>query len=166
MKKSFLTAIAILSTVAYADLTPDCSLTNAMSWVGVNINFSNVSNLPQRVSATPGDALLGLFRSYVSNDATDHFFHLSPATRNDFYGTSDMNCLSESMKNKYTQTTSDTNLLIRSMTATTNGPNRIVVCVDLVETLCSEVFDNDISYFDIIYTNGEWKIDNIRGISE
>ncbi len=141
------------------------SMTNVMAWVGVNINASNVSNLPYRMSTTPGDTVLGILRSFITNDCSDYLFHLTPSTRVQFSGTDNVNDIPMSYKTRYESISPDTNLCIMTCSIIQTNLHQVILSMRLHE--CS-IFDetDDVTFFKVLYTNGSWRIHGLYSTQE
>ena len=158
MKMLAIVLISVLTISAQAEQTPlSYSMTNVMSWVGVNINASNVSNLPHRVSSTPGDAFLGFLRTFITGDLDAYLFHMSPLRRNRHIGTDNLALIPQNYRTRYSMLNFNTNLCIKSFSSSFTATNVVSINCLLEETSVDESEEASFEYV-IVFTNGEWKI--------
>lgn len=152
------TATMVLVSGLLADLPDNYLMTNVTAWVGVNINASNVSNLPHRVSSTPGDAFLGFLRTFITGDLDAYVFHMSPLRRINQIGTDNLAAIPIGYRNRYSSYLLDTNLCIKSFSATSTAASRIKVAY-MLEEICAGEREESEYDDELVFTNGEWKIE-------
>ena len=158
MKKNLMLAAMVFAMAGTADLPTSYSTTNVMDWIGVDINFSNVSNLPHQVSSTPGDAFLGFLRTFITGDIDAYAFHLSPLRRIQQIGTENLAAIPVGYRNRYLSYSFDTNICIKTFCVTKTNIVSLKVTYVLEEVLEGERMESEYSE-ELVFTNGEWKIE-------
>ncbi len=160
MKKVVVVVAFSFALVVHAELPTTYSVSNVLAWFGVPIDATNASNLPQRVSATPGDVFLGYMRSFVLNSCNDNYFHMSHNMRMVITGSDDINSIPLAYLNSFSSTPHDTNVLIKSIANIVTNLNTLSFSVSVKEVNAFDVFDGDFPC-SFLYTNSEWKLNGI-----
>ncbi len=160
MKNAVVVIMFFFASAVHAEMPPTYSISNVLAWVGVTIDATSASNLPQRVSATPGDVFLGYMRSFVLNNCGDNYFHMSHNMRMMITGSDDMNSIPLAYLNSFSSTAHDTNVLIKSISNIVTNYNTLVFSVSVKEVNAFDIFDGDFPC-SFIYTNSEWKLNGI-----
>ena len=163
MKKESLFIIVIATMLAIrllADLPLNYSMTNILAWVDVDINVSNVSNMPYRAATTPGDTFLGMIRAFFCKDCETSLFHSSTKLRRILVGTDDITQIPESYRSMFANSANCTNMVIQyALPIWTNA------CELRVKTILQEATpedgENATMFLSLLYTNQLWKVDGI-----
>ena len=160
MKNAVVAIVFSFALAVHAEMPTTYSISNVLVWVGVTIDATNASNLPQRVSTTPGEVFLGYMRSFVLNNCSDNYFHMSHHMRMMITGGDDINSIPLAYLNSFSSTAHDTNVLIKSISNIVTNLNTLSFPVSVKEISAFDVFDGDFPC-SFIYTNSEWKINGI-----
>ncbi len=162
MKRPLFIAVITVTLIRsiLADLPSNYSMTNAFAWVNVNINISNVSNMPYRVANTPGDAFLGMFRAFFCKDCETCIFHSSPQLRRILVGTEDISQIPESYRSMFANSANCTNMVIKHASPIWTNACELRVKSIIQETTPDEV-ETATMFLSLLYTNQLWKVDGI-----
>ena len=150
---------------AYAESPENYSITNLMAWVGVDIDTSNATNLPRRASSSPGDAVLGILRSFITNDCEDGFYHMSPARRRRIAGAENWESVPQSYLNEYANAPCDTNLCILSVSNLETNGVEFALVLRLREMTALDSEESSARCL-LLFTNDCWKIEGISNVNE
>lgn len=164
MKHMAIALLSLLLAIAYAQADGELnySMSSVTALVGTDINVSNVSNLPQRATSTPGDAFLGFMRTFITGNIQDYAFHMSPQNRIDHFGTTDLNAIPQSFIDSRASMLLDTNLCITSYSLDTAGSNSVIFSISIAETTEEDTEESPFVYR-MLFTNSVWTVDDTIG---
>lgn len=156
--KNILLGVMFASALACAEEACNYSVSDITALVGVDINASTASNLPQRATSSPGEVFLGFVRTFITGDIQDYAFHMSPQNRIDHFGTAVLEDIPQSYISSRSSMLFDTNLCIMAVSSNLAGSNSVDLTVSIAETTEDDTEESTFIYR-LIFTNGVWAVD-------